>query len=390
MSFAGNLKTVSLPDMFQLIFSSKMTGNLTVSKEKAKRQIFFRNGMLIYAMSTDEQDLFGNILLKKGRISREELNKVLVGQKGGKKIGAILVEKNLFTREEVIDCLKIQIEEIVYGLFGWKDGEFEFHQGQTPPEDAIQTEINPMNIIMEGTRRIDEWEELKKVLPSDSTPVELVRDPIIKSGELKLSKNEIVVMAIIGSGKKISTILEESFLDRFLTSKALANLLRDGLITTLKEVVEEKSAEHEQKALAELLAQIYLGNLNYIFENLKEKLGGKGDKIIQETFQTNKSYYPNLNSNFITDTGEINFDLFLEMYKKLPQEARIWKIVSSFNSLLNDYLNTVQKSLGSKVYKRLLSEVRINIQNIINRNRQLSVKYGLEEEFSRILRDREK
>lgn len=376
--------------MFQLIFSSKMTGNLTVSKEKAKRQIFFRNGMLIYAMSTDEQDLFGNILLKKGRISREELNKVLVGQKGGKKIGAILVEKNLFTREEVIDCLKIQIEEIVYGLFGWKDGEFEFHQGQTPPEDAIQTEINPMNIIMEGTRRIDEWEELKKVLPSDSTPVELVRDPIIKSGELKLSKNEIVVMAIIGSGKKISTILEESFLDRFLTSKALANLLRDGLITTLKEVVEEKSAEHEQKALAELLAQIYLGNLNYIFENLKEKLGGKGDKIIQETFQTNKSYYPNLNSNFITDTGEINFDLFLEMYKKLPQEARIWKIVSSFNSLLNDYLNTVQKSLGSKVYKRLLSEVRINIQNIINRNRQLSVKYGLEEEFSRILRDREK
>jgi hypothetical protein len=80
--------------------------------------------------------------------------------------------------------------------------------------------------------------------------------------------------------------------------------------------------------------------------------------------------------------------LFVELYEKLPQDSKIWKIVSNFNALLNDYLNVVRKSLGNKVYKRLLSEVKINIQNTINRNRQLSVKYGLEEEFSRALRDR--
>jgi hypothetical protein len=195
-------------------------------------------------------------------------------------------------------------------------------------------------------------------------------------------------MALIGSGKKLSKIVEDSYLDRFITCKALAGLIQQGLLKSAKEVVEEKTVEMEQKALAELLAQIYLGNLNYIFENIKEKLGGKGHRMIADTFQSNKNYYPNLDKNFIGDDGQIRFDYFLEMYKKLPEEARIWKIVSNFNSLLNDYLNAVNKSLGSKLYKRLLSEIRINIHNIINQNRQISVKYGLEEEFTRILRDR--
>lgn len=389
MSFAGNLKTVSLPDIFQLIFSTKKTGVLDISHNDSKRQIYFKGGMLVYASSTDEQDLFGNILLKKGRISKDELNRVLVSQKEGKKLGALLVERKLFTRDEIFECLKMQIEEIVYGLFGWKNGEFKFIEAEEPPQEAILTELNPMNLIMEGTRRIDEWEELKKVLPSDEASLELVRDPPLKSEELRLSKNELIVMAVIGSGKKISDVLEECYLDRFDTSKGIANLLSSGLVAAVKTVVKEKVSENDEKTLAELLAQVYLSNLSFIFENLRSKLGDKGDKVIFETFEQNKGYYPLLNQHFGKGGGQIDFDLFLELYKKLPQQARIWKIVSNFNSLLSDYLLAVRRSLGSKIYKRLISEIRINVQNTINRNRQLSVKYGLEEEFTRALRDME-
>ena len=390
MSFAGNLKTVSLPDIFQLIFSTKKTGVLDISNNESKRHIYFKGGMLVYASSTDEQDLFGNILLKKGRISKEELNRVLVTQKEGKKLGALLVERKLFTRDEIFECLKMQIEEIVYGLFGWKNGEFKFLEAQEPPSEVILTELNPMNLIMEGTRRIDEWEELKKVLPSDDTTIELVRDPPIKSEELRLSKNEIIVMAVIGSGKRIADVLEDSYLDRFDTSKGIANLLNTGLIAAVKRVVKDKTGEDDEKALAELLAQVYLSNLSFIFDSLKNKLGDRGEKVIYETFEQNKGYYPLLDQRFGQGGGQIDFDLFLDLYKKLPQQARIWKIVSNFNSLLGDYLLAVRKSLGSKIYKRLISEIRINVQNTINRNRQLSVKYGLEEEFSRALRDIEK
>jgi len=149
-----------------------------------------------------------------------------------------------------------------------------------------------------------------------------------------------------------------------------------------------KTSEQEQKALVELLAQVYINNLGLIFSDLKGKLGNRGDRIIFETFEENKMFYPVLSQSFTARDGTINFDQFLDFYKRLPEEARLWRIVSNFNSLLNDYLVAVQKHLGNKIYRRVVSEIKINIQNSINRNRQLALKYGLEEEFSRALRDR--
>ena len=387
MSFAGNLKTISLPDTFELILKTRMTGVLRVTKDTAVRQIFFISGTLVYASSNNEEDLFGNILVKKGRITKEELNHILSSKSSEKKIGAMLVESNLLTQEEVLESLRMQIEEIVYSLFGWGDAQFEFVDAEEAPEDAILTEINPMNIIMEGTRRIDEWQELEKILPPGETIICLAKDPVIKTEQVKLTKSDLVVMALIGSGKRLIDVVEECYLERFITSKAISMLLQMGLLEVSEEGLSAKSAEEERKTLAELLAQIYINNLTFIFESIREKLGGKGDKVILETFRSNENYYPDIDQKFINDKGEIQFDYFVEMYKNIPEDMKIWKIVSNFNSLLNDYLIKVQKSLGSKFYRRLLSEIRINIQNSINRHRQLSMKYGLEEEFSRILRE---
>jgi hypothetical protein len=388
VSFAGNLKSVSPADIFQLIVSSKMTGALSVTNSGSRRMIYFKDGSLVFATSSDRQDLFGNILLKKGKISKPELEEMLKQQKDGQKLGALLVENEILTRDEVFDCLKMQIDEIVYGLFGWKDGEFEFMENKEPPADAILTELNPMNMIMEGLRRIDEWSELKKILPADDAIIELMPEPDIKTTEITLHKDELIVLALIGSGKRLSKIVEDSFLDQFDTCKALGNLLQNGLVKVGKTLPVNRNSEKEQRSLVELLAQVYVNNLSLIFSNIKEKLGAKGDRIIFETFEENKMFYPVLSQSFSGRDGRIRFEQFLSFYKKLPEEARIWRIVSNFNCLLNDYLLAVQKHLGNKIYRRVISEIRINIQNSLNRNRQLALKYGLEEEFSRILRDR--
>ena len=86
----------------------------------------------------------------------------------GKRIGQVLVEMKLVSREELGLYLKQQIEEIIYNLFSWKEGEFVFREGQLPASREGLFELNTMNVIMEGTRRIDEWVEIQKVLPRDN------------------------------------------------------------------------------------------------------------------------------------------------------------------------------------------------------------------------------
>ncbi|MCP4581392.1 MAG: DUF4388 domain-containing protein [candidate division Zixibacteria bacterium] len=387
MSFTGNLKTVSLPDIFQLIFSTKKTGVLYVAKGESKKEIYFRGGFTIYATSSAEQDLFGNILLKMGRISKPELTKVLKEKRDGKKIGAALVEKGLFTRDEILDCLRMQIEEIIYGLFGWKNGDFKFIEGKTPPPETIQTELNPMNIIMEGTRRIDEWEELKKILPPDEAIVELERNPILKTEQIRLERNEILIMALIGSGKKMEDILRESLLDQFLTCKSLVNIMQAGLIKIGKPRFEDKKPNiDETEELIKLLANIYKHNFGVILASLKDKMGTKGEKIYTETFQSRKSEYPLLSDHLTGRDGELGFELLFKIAKSLPDDAKIHRIIANFNDLLSDYLNIIQKYLGKKLYKRTVSQLKIQTQNNINSKKQLALKWGLEEEFSRALR----
>lgn len=389
MSFAGNLKTVSLPDIFQLIFSTKKTGVLFVTKGDSKKEIYFKGGFTIYATSTVEQDLFGNLLLKMGRISRTELERVLKEKKSGKKIGAALVEMGLFTREEILDCLRMQIEEIIYGLFGWKDGDFNFVEGKTPPPETIQAELNPMNIIMEGTRRIDEWEELKKILPSDGVMIELEKNPVLKTEQVRLSRDEVLVMASIGSGKKMGDLLNESSLDQFLTSKALANLMQAGLVKKGKQTVEDSRPQvDETEELIKLLANIYTHNFGTIMQSLKDKLGTKGEKVYTETFQQHKSEYPLLAAQLTGKESDLGFDLLLKLTKSTPKEASVHRLIANFNDLLTDYLEVIQKFLGKKLYRRTLSQLKINTQNNINSKKQLALKWGLEDEFTRALRSK--
>lgn len=386
MGFGGNLRTVSLPDIFQLIFSTKKTGVLIVSKGDSRKDIYFRGGFTIYATSTEEKDLFGNLLLKMGRISKADLDKVLTEKKDGKKIGAALVEMRLFTREEIIDCLRMQIEEIIYGLFGWKDGEFSFIEGKAPPPETIQTELNPMNIIMEGTRRIDEWVELQKILPPDEAVLELEKNPLLNSDHIKLSRNDIIVMACIGSGKKMGDILRESLLDQFLTSKSLANLLNQGLVKIGKIVAATKVEVDESEELVRLLANIYRHNFGIILLSLKDKLGVKGERIYYETFQERKSEYPLLADQMHGRDGEIDFDLLLKLAKSLPKEVWVHRLIANFTDLMTDYLMIIQKYLGNKLYQRTLSQIKIQTHNDLTSRKQLAMKYGLEDEFARTLR----
>ena len=386
MGFAGNLRTVSLPDIFQLIFSTKKTGVLVITKGEGRKDIYFRGGFTIFATSTEEKDLFGNLLLKMGRISKNDLEKVLREKKDGKKIGAALVEMKLFTREEIIDCLRMQIEEIIYGLFGWKDGEFNFIEGKAPPPETIQTELNPMNIIMEGTRRIDEWVELQKVLPPDEAILELDKNPLLSADQIKLSRNEIIVMACIGSGKKLRDVLADSLLDQFLTSKSLANLLHIGLVRVSNVIIQKKVEVDETEDLVRLLANVYRHNFGIIMTSLKDKMGVKGERLYYEAFQERKADYPILAENMTGRDGEIDFELLLKLARSMPKEAWVHRLIANLNDLMTDYLMVIQKYLGNKLYQRTLSQIKIQTHNDLSSRKQLAMKYGLEDELARTLR----
>src|SRR4030067_2872295 len=106
MCFTENIKPVPFPDILQLISTGKKTAKLKIPRQHQSKEIFFKNGNIIFASSSNSQDdLLGNLLLKKGKISKYDLEKAInLQETSGKKIGMILQELNVLNPHEVEEC----------------------------------------------------------------------------------------------------------------------------------------------------------------------------------------------------------------------------------------------------------------------------------------------
>ncbi len=151
----GQIQKIPLPDILQDLRSRKATGTLTLHREDIAKSIHVRDGQIIFAMSNDARDRLGECLVKAGKITQANLDYALTLYRkhmGLKKMGAILVESGLVPPKELFNGLKIQVKDIIFSLFLWREGEYHFKEGL--PSDVIQLQININELISEIIARM--------------------------------------------------------------------------------------------------------------------------------------------------------------------------------------------------------------------------------------------
>jgi len=169
MSLVGNLEELGLGDILQIVSLSRKTGILTLSSKGKTGTVFFRQGQVVRAASSTFQSSLGKVLIQKGIIDQAVLQKALALQElnaFSELLGVILV--NTFGVSQVIieDVVREQIENVVFSLFAWTDGTFNFKVQNTieavdgtkmdPLQFMLDQGLNPQFLAMEGTRILDE------------------------------------------------------------------------------------------------------------------------------------------------------------------------------------------------------------------------------------------
>jgi hypothetical protein len=183
MALQGTIKDFGLPDIFQLIGLQRKTGILTLSNDRDKENVTvtFENGMVVMADSSGRrlEDRLGNVLVKQGKISRERLEEALATQKQTlQRLGHILASGSAITTRDLRDALQVQVAQIVFRVFRWRDGRYLFNA--TESVDFDRENFVPMSadfILMEGIRMVDEWPIIEKKIPSFDMVFRPVVDP---------------------------------------------------------------------------------------------------------------------------------------------------------------------------------------------------------------------
>jgi hypothetical protein len=382
MSLAGNLKTVAFPDILQLLATGKKTGILEIAANKRHKEIAFKDGAITYASSVNSsEDLFGNLLLKRGKISKSDLEQAIqLHKQTGRQLGTTLVDMNLFEKDEILECLKLQIEEIVYNLFSWEEGEFKFNENMVPKRAQFTVELNTTNVIMEGTRRIDEWVEIQKVLPPDNVVLKLASQPKSKKDEIRIGVDEFKILSLINGERTLPDLLHASPIGEFVTYRSLYKLINSGLVESAGQTRHgNETIDNEEEVVLSILFSLY-NNCFYRIRNLIENLVGDENPMFQRYIAGFRNgyliYFPGFDPG--TDLSP-TFDKFHAEILKIPAPVRMHSVMSALEHMLGNQLEYVYYFLGKGPYRQAVGTVRKEITEPMALRREMVKRYHIDE-----------
>ena len=139
MGLKGDLSTIGLAEVFQMISLSQKEGTLVVEDRESRKCIYFGSqGVQLLSTGSRKGMRIGDMLVRSGKITDSDLADALENAKIQKRrIGEILVENGLVKNQDIEELVRTQVEEEIYDLFLWRRATFEFIEGP-PSTEALQ------------------------------------------------------------------------------------------------------------------------------------------------------------------------------------------------------------------------------------------------------------
>ena len=231
MAIEGPISELNLIDLFQILSFNQKTGILDINNESnEKAKVYFENGSVVYVKLDGSH--ISLTLIKAGKISKEHYEENMMKKVGTGEIEIAheVVSTGIMNENDFKKFLKTRVEDSVFKLFEWRDGYFKFEEGAFILDDLFKFRIKTESLIMEGSRRIDEWSRLSSKIPSAAIAPRLSDNPD-KMDTLDLKPREWEIIAMLNGQNSIKDIADK-YGDEFEIAKLIYGMITLGIVVT--------------------------------------------------------------------------------------------------------------------------------------------------------------
>ncbi len=247
MGFAGNLNTLSLVEVFQTINRIRATGVLRLAATETGRDVIFADGEVIGVAFRAGEEKLGLLrrLILEGRLNAEAAATISASKQDSATVLEGLIQNGTISESEVLDALHRQAEDELYNICTWNFADFTFQDATAEdPQTQRQVEgcrarplqLNINSLLMEASRRIDEWGNLRKIIPSEDVVLGQAEG---REQELLAASQPYpgaAVVPLINAVRSVESIVRESVATRLDIYGVLADLIKGGLVAVLNRV----------------------------------------------------------------------------------------------------------------------------------------------------------
>lgn len=234
----GDVAIMGLPEVLQHLSTNQKAGTLLIVQGQMSKSIYLSpDGMRLMATSTRKTSSLGEILIRTRKISRAQLDQLLLEQqKTGKRLGELVSRQGSVTKQDIETALREQAQEEIYDLFSWTEAKFEFKEGTEPekPKDFpladVVVDASPTSVMLEAARRADELVIIRKVV-RDETMIPIRTTKPFTADKLGLNPDLLTsVYSQINGRVGVSEVIRLSLYPRFEALRAMYVLASRGYV----------------------------------------------------------------------------------------------------------------------------------------------------------------
>lgn len=342
----GSLKSFTVPDLLTFINLVKKTGVLTLRGGTLKKQVFWEKGEMVFASSSAPEESLGSFLVRHGKITPEQHMKSgsLVGP--GKRQGKVLVQMGVLSPSELWWAVKNQVQEIIYSLFQWKEGDFSFEETTDLPDEKIKLSVSTTNIIMEGIRRLDEWPRIREHIPSDRL-VPILAPEEGRDRTVDFYEEELAIFSLVDGQRTVRDIIYLSKLNEFETLRVLLSFILARYVVLPGPAAVAHTEESEDVESLRALTEGY----NRAFARIQTALAATvGPERTGDLFREALRAASNseIEGSAFGEDGTLEIETLLANVADLGPADRPKALESALSNLLSFLLFEASKHLGAK------------------------------------------
>jgi len=232
MALRGDLASVDLAQVFQMLALNKKVGLLSIDSDDRGHVLFFdERGVTVYH---DRRRLAERVVAAAVRLGWLDPAVVDELRQQAADAGAELEERLLsgghLREEEFVQQGRIELEEEIYDLFFCREARFEFHEGVRELE-GVPGEVDERlffhcdSVVMEAARRIDEWAYIRERIPSTGVAVFATVESV---DDAQFGPDARAIHELMDGRRTVARIAALTGLTKFQVCKPLSQMLEWG------------------------------------------------------------------------------------------------------------------------------------------------------------------
>lgn len=342
----GCLSSCPWPRLLFQLWQKKISGYLELRQGSQNFHFWFNHGHLLIMADSLPLSFLNSTVRAETKIDSRVLERA-VNQARDKAAPVIrfLIEDSQISPEIALNWYIHTWKEWLFSFFDLKEGDY-FFEPLKPDESLIYFELFTPEIILEGIRRMQNFNLMVSYLPDEKESFHVTLSPSL--GLLSLNSAEKYLLRLISSGNTLAEIYEHCHLGRRECQRILFSFLVMDIITPASNFASSKYPEMPAGKQLETILAAFNEKCAFIFRYISKEIGPVAWHVLQKSIEeVRPCLSPTMAQIYLKEDGRIELPPTEKLAWHFLQKNFRQTLIHDLNEILMTEILAVKRTLGS-------------------------------------------